>query len=370
MHCISFFLKVFKKVIMRELNKKIIGTLFFCFLGSNFLIGILFAISRNKSTGKTDFGRFFQPHELNLLQKFDLKYNSYYIAGRTGPLIYLGNVTSPTLLASFNFITSNTESVHLNLPLNSDKSVPNYQLSVDSPCLYAFEGNTPQILYGNLKDKLMVAYPKQNIFFSNAISLSPNNFVFRKYDGILKQNILVKNSFSSTSSHVIEGKDLLQKQVDGLFCTDGMMSFGKKSGKIIYVYYYRNQFICTDSNLHLIYRGNTIDTNHFAKIQIGKISSENKTTFAAPPTLINKSSTISGNFLYVNSNVMADNESPESFKVSSVIDIYDIQKGVYRYSIYVPDLEDKKINQFKVYDHLLTIITGHYLLVYEMHHTG
>ena len=355
---------------MRKLYKKITGTLLIFFLGSNFLIGILFAISRNKSNGKTDFKRFFQPHELNLLRKFDLKYNSYYIAGRTGPLIYLGNVTSPALLTSFNLINGDTQSVRLNLPLNPDKTVPNYQLSVDSPYLYAFEGTTPQILHGDLNNKLMAAYPKQNLYFSNGISLYPNNFAFRKYDAILKQNILVKNSFDSTSPSLIEGKDLLQKQVDGLFCTDGMMSFEKKSGKIIYVYYYRNQFICADSNLHLIYRGNTIDTNQFAKIKVGKITSENKITFAAPPILINKTSSVSGNFLYVNSNVRADNESPESFRVSSVIDIYEIQNGAYRYSIYIPDLEDKKINQFKVYDHFLTVITGHYLLVYEMHRGG
>ncbi len=110
----------------------------------------------------------------------------------------------------------------------------------------------------------MTAYPKQNLFFSNGISLTSNNFAFRKYDQILKQNILAKNSFNPGSSPVIESKDLLQKQVDGIFCTDGMMSYCKKSGKLIYVYYYRNQFICADSNLHLIYRGNTIDTNQFA----------------------------------------------------------------------------------------------------------
>ncbi len=81
------------------------------------------------------------------MRKFDLKYNSYYIAGRTGPLIYLGNVTSPTLLTSFNFINGDTQSVHLSLPLNPDKTAPNYQLSVDSPYLYAFEGTLPQILH-------------------------------------------------------------------------------------------------------------------------------------------------------------------------------------------------------------------------------
>ena len=129
--------------------------------------------------------------------------------------------------------------------------------------------------------------------------------------------------------------DLLQKQIDGVFDTDGSLQYSSSLGKLVYVYYYRNQFIVTDHQLKLSYRGKTIDTNSVAKLKIATLLEQGIKQFSEPPFTVNASSSVFKNFLFVHSNVEGKFESQKMWNQASVVDVYDIVENSYQFSFYV-----------------------------------
>ncbi len=88
-----------------------------------------------------------------------------------------------------------------------------------------------------------------------------------------------------------------------------MLTYDKSLRRVIYLYYYRNQFITFDTNLKLISTGRTIDTNSVAKISIAEIASTKTTTLAAPPLLVNKNCCADNGKLYIQSGLISNNEN-------------------------------------------------------------
>ncbi|MFC0318663.1 MULTISPECIES: hypothetical protein [Olivibacter] len=68
-----------------------------------------------------------------------------------------------------------------------------------------------------------------------------------------------------------------------------------------------------------------------------------------PRFIKNQKSVLSGEFLFVCSNLNADNEDPKLYKQNIPIDIYNIHTGIYEGSFYIPLSENKLIKSF-VYD--------------------
>ncbi|MCG1037959.1 hypothetical protein KI686_16295, partial [Polaribacter sp. DS7-9] len=84
----------------------------------------------------------------------------------------------------------------------------------------------------------------------------------------------VLGSLTDTLPYIKLAPHILEKQIDGLFCTDGMLHYNRKRHQLIYLYYYRNQYILMDTLLNIVHKGNTIDTNRVAKINPVKIQSQ------------------------------------------------------------------------------------------------
>jgi hypothetical protein len=201
-------------------------------------------------------------------------------------------------------------------------------------------------------------------FFAEATPISASTVVIRTFASESREYLLARET--SYPPHVTRIPGLLEKQVDGLFCTDGMLRYDHESNRLVYLYYYRNEFVCMDTALNLIYRANTIDTTSRAKIEVVEIESEKSMTLASPPLIVNKKSCVSGGLLFVNSNLMANNESEEEFNDASVIDVYSLADGKYRISFYLPNYENQKIKYFMVHRDRLIAVYAHYLLSYRM----
>ena len=144
------------------------------------------------------------------------------------------------------------------------------------------------------------------------------------------------------------------------------MNFDHVTSQIIYVYNYRNQFLCLDTNLNLLYRSKTIDTVSQANIKVSGISSDNVITMSKPPLIVNKSSFVSNNFLFINSQLMADNDIVNFFKSSSTIDVYSMILKKYLYSFYLRDYDGLKIKDFIVSEKQLIATSGNNILVYKL----
>jgi hypothetical protein len=293
----------------------------------------------------------------------DIKYNSYYIAGATPAHIYLGNATAATYVFKMDYSLSDTAHMRLTLGPGISLSGP-ATITIDSPHVYMTEGTQGAILHASLEDPVLQPLPDGRRQFFNASPVSPASFVMRMYDSARQQNVLAKRSLDTT--WLQPSTPVLEKQVDGVFCTDGILHYEPATAKLVYVYYYRNQFLCLDTNLNVQYRGKTIDTVSQAHIKVASLSSAGKSTLASPGGVVNRLSCIDGKWVYVNSKLMANNEKKAEFDQLSVIDVYSLENGSYHFSFYLPGLGDTKMRAFRVFNKTLVALYDHYVYTFRL----
>src|SRR5690606_34051522 len=136
--------------------------------------------------------------------------------------------------------------------------------------------------------------------------------------------------------------------------------------KLVYTYYYRNEYFLADRSLQLNSRGNTIDTVSTAQIEIANVESHNKHTLAKPPLIVNKNTATYGKYLFVHAALMGKFEPKEKLDTSSIIDVYDIVGKSYRFSFHIPNRSNSKMSDFMVYGNLVIVLSGRDLSVYRI----
>ncbi|PTS95405.1 hypothetical protein DBR11_21435 [Pedobacter sp. HMWF019] len=309
---------------------------------------------------KNNFIRLLPPSKVTPGNILDFKTQGWNFAGYSSDSIYLGNLYTPDRLVKVDSELRDTLAVKLGIP-NRTKLTKGYTNLVDDSSVYTLDGNRPLLLAGNKSNRVLASASKPP-FFTQAIHTGGNSFVLRVVQA--GQNKLV--TYRTDSVGFKMAAKLLEKQVDGIFCTDGNLVKVPNSNKIIYVYYYRNQFICTDDNLNLLYKGKTIDTVSHAHIKVDYIKSLNETTISSPPLYVNKQSAANEKYLFIHSALIADNEVAESLEKVSVIDVYAVKDGKYQFSFYLPDFRGNKIKDFRVYGQSLYALYDHYLYKYQL----
>lgn len=299
---------------------------------------------------------------LNEMRAVDLQYDSYYFAGSAEGEIYLGNSLMPRSLFVLQIDTGTVKQKVLTgwtTPIRASK------MRVDSPFVFIEDLVSYKILQADLEALKITAMPFDSIFFSEAIPLNSNSIIRRTFGDTSQEYILTKECISPDNT--TKSYDLLQKQIDGLFCTDGMLHYDQTTARLTYVYFYRNQFFCADTSLNLLFRGNTIDTITRAKIKVARIKSENSITLAGPPAIVNRRSCVFQHWLFNNSSLMGKNEQLNEFNNVSVIDVYDLDNnGKYLASFYLPNYKGHKMKVFVVFQNKLIAIHGQYLVSYTI----
>ena len=345
---------------MATIRKLIIPSVILFF--SLLLVWMLYQLAT--STGiKNDFTRKFSSGQIQQIRVLDLEYNFFYIAGITNHHVFLGNEVAPALLIKTDHSLSDTS--HLKLQVRKEvkfRRAP--RLIVNAPYIYFLEGITPMILMGSLNDLKSEVLMKNSLYFADSEPLSPTSFVLKTYSDKLGKYILTKRRTDTTL--ITHSSNLLEKQIDGSFCTDGMLHYDPAISQLVYVYFYRNQYIGIDTSLHLRYRGQTIDTVSKARIKLAKINKGRTTTMAAPPVIVNKHSCVSGNLLFIHSLLLADNEDKLTFERNSVIDVYSLEDRTYLFSFYIPKIKGLKMQDFRVFNHTLVAINDRYLHTYHL----
>ncbi|WP_268223529.1 hypothetical protein [Sinomicrobium oceani] len=337
-----------------------------CLVCSISVVVVLFAISREKTHKDNGFYRLFPPHPVTRAKAIDLKFNSYYFAGSDNSRVYLSNVTAPLHLLSVNL--PNLDTTHIRLSVEDQSSTEFRQgtrVTVLSPYFYIADGIAPWLMRGTLGKWSARRFMYDTAYFNRAVPIGPKSFVLKTMSSQTRQRILAKATDISPYVKLVPG--LLEKQIDGIFCTDGKLYYNKDLAQVVYVYDYRNQFIVMDTTLNLLFRGNTIDTTTRVKIKTASLYSGKTKQLAAPPFLVNKTCATSGDYLFVHSNLMAKNENVETFRNTVVIDVYHLKNNTYEFSFYIQPYKNYKLSHFYVADNYLVAIHGQYLVVYNMH---
>ena len=314
---------------------------------------------------KNGFNRLFISTEpLSHTRVMDIEFNSYYIAGLSKKDIYLGNFTATTHLLITDYNLKDTHRVELNIPDDKKLAWGILRTKVDSPYIFIMEGRTPTVFQGLIGKYQYKSSNLNYIPFDKSIPTTISKFVLRSYDTTLKQNILL----NAMMVDINNGREtyVLDKQVDGIFCTDGMLKYSHDLSQIIYIYYYKNKFVGLDTNLNVLYHGKTIDTVSQVNLKTDTIKSENKTILTNPPVIVNKESAVYADRLFIHSKLIADNEQRMKFEKNSVIDVYSLIDHSYEFSFYLPKYNDEKLLEFRVYEDNLISINKNYLLVYNL----
>jgi len=325
---------------------------------------VLFLLSENITHYHNKFTRRFPHFPAVKSKEADLRLNSYYIAGVDHNKIYLGNTTAQLLVTVLDSTLKQKtqhqiELDHKDLPFKSVK------IKVASPYFYVYDGSVPCIFKGNIKNWRAKLVKKGGEYFSLAEPMDATTMAVRTQKRGSGESIMATLNVQDTTKTYLNPA-ILQKQIDGIFDTDGHMVYSKQLNRLIYLYAYRNQYTVVDRNLTIDYRGNTIDTMSHANLNIVNIKSHNQKKLGQQPLIVNKDCEVFNNLLFVNSGIPGRYENIEVWEQASIIDVYDISGNSYALSFYIYNEEGKKMKNFIVQGSVLYALIGNRIVRYNL----
>jgi uncharacterized membrane protein YphA (DoxX/SURF4 family) len=323
---------------------------------------LLFYVSDSLIQRNNSFIRKY-PHSVAVFDKAThLEFNSWYLAGAEQNRIYLGNVTAPLNIMILD--TSLTKLGEVRIALEEmDLPFSAVKVQVSPPHFYVSDGAVPAIFKGDINDWKASLILKESIFFSIIRPIDSTKVAIRYVNGKSKINEIGLLDFSG-SFKFYHSQELLQKQTDGIFDTDGQLLYNQNLKKLLYVYFYRNEYVVFDSGLVLDYKGKTIDTISQANLKVSV--SEHASSLASPSFSVNSFSETSGNYLYIKSERLGKHEPKNMLNKASIIDVYDIRESTYKYSFYIHNYDNSKLTSFMVLNNKLIALMGKHLVLYDL----
>lgn len=336
------------------------------FASSLCLMAILYAFSEDPFKYNQDFTRTYSQGIIQQEGAMDLGDDVYYIAGATNTRIFFGNAKDSLDLLIADMFLSTPRHVRLSIEGEKDQMLKDAFIEIDSPFFYIKSGDLPAIYKGNLDNWKALRVLKHTPYFSRATSLGEDAFALQVTGGeagtTAQRNMLCTvntDTLHTPSMFVLEGS------VDHYFSSLGILRHCKGLDRLVYTYFYSNQYLVLDRNLKLLYRGNTIDT--VSRAQINPMEVRNGTySLASPKSIVNINAQVYGDMLFVHSNLMAANDNREFFDRSSVIDVYDIASARYQFSFYLPDYNGSHVFSFKIFSNGIVALYDHHAIAYSL----
>ena len=330
---------------------------------------IILCVQLLKQTPKKNgFNRLIKRHKNeSAITVLDLKSDYMYFAGLSNSKIYLKSIGDGKGLFSLSYSLNDLEK--LDLKMRNDTIFQNKKINIgvkgDGIYLTSRSGDLSIISRNNKQN-----FRNPGIRFDQSFMISNQTLAVRQtiLKGTqLRRNLTVYNYLNNT----IGKSHLLEKQIDGYFCTDGLLYFDSVNSLIFYIFFYRGQYLCLDTNLNLLYSNKTIDTISTAKMEV--VESRKRgivVTQKTPPRLINRNLTTYKERLFILSALKSDNESRSDFRNNQIVDVYDIKNGKYLYSSYIPKYKGKKIREIRIANGSLLVIYDEFLIKYKLEETG
>jgi len=328
------------------------------------IVVLLFLSSENIMHENNPFTRRYPIHPAEYISEIDLKFNSYYLAGSGNNIIYLGNYTVPSQVLAIDERSKKQKIFKITF---DPKNIPFrvVTMTVRDSSFYLSDGSVPAVFSGSIKNWKITNEFKGIPYFTKVVPLDSTSIVFRSNNAKNSENVL--GIFNAKSSIKVQYKrNLLQRQIDGIFDTDGSLLYSPEQKKIIYIYLYRNEFIAADKNGYLSYRGHTIDTIKHVKIKVASVKNDMERIISSPSYTVNAKAAICRNLLFVNSKIKGKYENDKLWEQAYIIDIYDIKKNNYLMSFPVYHTGKSKLNGFLVTPTNLYALIGNRLSVYKL----
>lgn len=282
---------------------------------------------------------------------------SYYLAGRSHTRLYFGSSLTPARLIEYDVTTSDT--VHHTLRLAGDVYYSSVQVAVDSPYFYLADGTVPFIYRGNLRTDSAKVF-RNDFYFSRVVPCGVTSLAVVA----LSQHENTLEKITGAAKPVLY-RDILEEQGEGIFSTDGMLVTDYPVQHLVYVYFYRNEYVVLDTAFQVQQRGHTIDSISQAQLVI-KRTRNNSYQMASPPLLVNKGVRVAAGLLYIHANLLSRGEAVADFERHAVLDVYALDSGDYLYSFYVPKFNGYGLRAFVIVEGDFYGLYDGYLVRYRM----
>lgn len=329
-------------------------------LGITSVIG-LFKLSENKTHFNNDFTRLIPHKPVKMLKGISLKYNSFYIAGYVDGKIYLGNKAAPKYILEVDTALTCQNAYRLHQD-NYNFNFVTAQVRIKDQYYYFADGTIPVIYRGLTSDWRGQPIYNGSTKFTSYEVIDTASFTVKAIHPKTGENFLalVRLDNDTLSQRY---NNLLDKKYDGVFDTDGLLSYNPTLKTTLYTYYYRNQYLLTTPSLDSVVKGKTIDTLQHVDLKFVYLYGGKEKKFAKQPEKINTYVSTSGNYLYIKSKRLGRYERSEMLNKASIIDVYQLNDNSYKFSFYLYNYNDEEIRSFQVYDDIIVALTDQYLVV-------
>lgn len=328
------------------------------------LVIVLFLSSERQVHRNNAFTRRYPPHPINRLYEINVGFNSYYVAGFEGDDVYLGNHTAPKHLLQINLVTK--DSSHLRIGFQT-KNLPfrNLRIALYPPYFFIMDGTSPFVLRGEIGKWMAKPWIQNAGYYLKAMPIDSNKVYLSTVSTSLNRTVL--GVLEKKDKPQLElNPDLLTKQIDGIFDSDGTLLFDSGSNTLGYAYLYRNELHIMNTDLNLIKKLKTIDTITTSQIKVTTDSVDHISQLKAPPLVVNETAVLYGDLALVHSPRLGKNEPEHMLKEASIIDVYNWRKDTYEFSFYIHDTENAKVKKFQLYDKWLVALMGKSISVYQL----
>lgn len=321
-----------------------------------FLLVLILYLLFGKVPQNNGFTRKIKPLPLKLLTHIENKPYATEICGISNGNLYLGTKNPGSLLVLDTQLQQKTL-FSFSLPKNKEIASV-FATFIDSPNVFLTANNLPGTFHHNLRTQTTTKYLFPNSVFTRSVYIGNNNFVFRGFSNGAPPSEQVFYKYNFSKDIITIENQISEFTGDGGMLTDGLLNFDTLTNTLTYSFFYRNGFLCMDTNLQLINKVKTIDTFYSSQIEADfvKMKSGLINTNVRPKRIVNRLSFAKGGRLYINSGLRSENENRDDFKLNSVIDVYDIKSGLYLYSFYLPKLNGESINRFYIENNFAIVI--------------
>lgn len=346
-----------RKVILKLLtiNSMSVMTVIFLFLSSEYII-----------KKENNFTRRFLLYPIVENKNLTLENKNYYFAGEDKKNIYLGSKEFPQILTAVSKDFSKRSILKI-IPDNLNYSFKSLRIIVKDSYYYLSDGTVPIIYRGKINDSVAKTVSYQDAYFSQIAVQDSTHFIIRSIHSRNKQ--LIIGTLSLTEKPKIKfNSDIIIKQKDGIFDTDGHLTSTDFPYRVIYLYNYRNQFVVTDRNLNIQQNLKTIDTVSVAATESKRLS-DGRYKMIVPPVKVNENISAKGNIAFIHSVLRGRNESRASWNAAKVIDIYRLDKKEYIGSFYIYHEGERKMTDYLATDEFFYVLLGNKLVRYSYQKT-
>ncbi|MFP3596902.1 MauE/DoxX family redox-associated membrane protein [Chryseobacterium sp. SIMBA_029] len=326
------------------------------------IVVLIFLSSEHIIKKQNNFTRRYLQHPIEEDKVFDLGANSYYFAGADGEKIYLGNSTAPLIITSIDSTLNHKVELKVNVD-QTDFTFRSVKAQVKPPYYYIYDGSVPILYRGKLGGINAKTISFRDAYFDQLKILDSAKFAIRTLNG-KTENFTLGILNLNVNPKVTLLDNIIEKQKDGVFDSDGLLMQDLNQDQFIYTYFYRNQFLILDSSLHLLRKLRTIDTVSRAQVQVALLKN-GQHKMNAPPLMVNKGMVAHSGLLFNQSNLKGKYETAEIWKEASIIDVYKTGQQEYVGSFYISNRKDGKMSDMMVTDRYLYILCGNGIVRYE-----